>query len=202
MERRCDEYSDCRDDHHSDETGCEVLIIDNDSYRKEYPPVATRGKKLHVSVNIRVMDLSEIAEVRMSYRVKFKISLGWFDPRLKFTNLKSHFTQNVIGVNKRNSVWMPPLIFNNSAKNQIVSSDPNTPQRWFIDRRGEARVAPPSVLDETYFYAGSENMLIFEAEYDLIFFCKFRLECYPFDTQICTLEVSSIYNQNKIEYIS
>ena len=90
MEQRCDEVNDCTGDDDSDERGCEILSIDSASYRKEYPPIPTRGKKVDVHVNIRLGDLREFAAIGMSYRAKFKLILRWRDQRLTFRNLKNN----------------------------------------------------------------------------------------------------------------
>ena len=93
---------------------------------------------------------------------------------------------------------MPPLKFKNSVKNQIVANDGTAHQTWLIERGGEPQIQPLSVLDETYIYLGSENMLKFEAEYELIFLCNYNLGCYPFDTQICTLMVSVYLRKGQV----
>ena len=58
-----------------------------------------------------------------------------------------------------------------------------------VEKVGNPRVAPPTVLDETYFYKGSENFMVFRSEYNLQFNCLYELAYYPFDMQTCTIEV-------------
>ena len=58
-----------------------------------------------------------------------------------------------------------------------------------IEKRGNASFAPPVVLDETAFYKGSENLMVYKSEYNLLLSCIYDLGFYPFDTQTCAMEV-------------
>jgi len=60
----------------------------------------------------------------------------------------------------------------------------------FIEKQGTPQVAPPTVLDETVFYKGSENFVVYRTEYNLLLNCIYDLSLYPFDTQTCTIEVN------------
>ena len=121
--------------------------------------------------------------------------MGWFDPRLTFAHLKNSTSRNIIGRSEMDSVWLLPMKFSNSANNQKVSH--LAEQDWLVVRHGDPQTAPLSVVDEIYTYFGSENMLVFRAEYELTFSCQFQLHCYPFDTQKCTIEVSRTNCQNR-----
>ena len=103
--------------------------------------------------------------------------------------------KNLIGSPEKETLWIPPLIFNNSERNTMVTMDrePGDPvANIMIEKRGNASFAPPVVLDETAFYKGSENLMVYKSEYNLLLSCIYDLGFYPFDTQTCAMEV--IYN--------
>ena len=72
-----------------------------------------------------------------------------------------------------------------------LDREPGEPRaNILVEKLGEPRVAPPTVLDETLFYKGSENLMVYRTEYNLQFNCIYELGYYPFDIQTCTMEVS------------
>ena len=137
--------------------------------------------------------LSQLREVSFSYQAKFLITVKWSDHRLEFANLKESMFKNVIGSAEKETLWIPPLIFNNSEKNTMLTMDrePGEPHaNILIEKLGNPKIAPPTVLDETVFYKGSENLVVYRTEYNLLFNCIYELGYYPFDIQTCTIEAS------------
>ena len=195
IDNRCDEISDCFDG--SDEDRCEIVLIDQSSYRRQHPPLNVHGnhEPLEVEISFDLFMLSEFVEVTFSYKAKFLLTVKWYDHRLKFANLKDSMFKNLIGSPEKETLWIPPLIFNNSERNTMVTMDrePGDPvANIMIEKRGNASFAPPVVLDETAFYKGSENLMVYKSEYNLLLSCIYDLGFYPFDTQTCAMEV--IYN--------
>ena len=149
---------------------------------------------LDVFISFDIFMLSEFVEVTFSYHAKFLITVKWYDHRLQFANLKSNMFKNLIGSPEVDSLWIPPLIFNNSEKNTMLAMDrePGEPRaNILVEKIGNPKVAPPTVLDETFFYKGSENFMVYRTEYNLQLNCNYELEYYPFDIQTCTVEVSN-----------
>ena len=72
----------------SDETDCELVTIEGELYRKEYPPIEASGNRTHVYLSVTVQDLGSFQEISMTFRAKVYIMLKWFDKRLTFANLK------------------------------------------------------------------------------------------------------------------
>lgn len=136
--------------------------------------------------------LSEFLEVRFSYRAKFLITVKWYDHRLKFANLKDSMFKNLIGIPGKETLWIPLLIFNRSEKNTMLTMDREAGDHVaniIIEKRGKPEIAPPTILDETVFYKGSDNPVVYRTEYNLLFNCIYELGHYPFDIQTCTIEV-------------
>lgn len=191
MKGRCDQEADCIDE--SDENGCEIVLIDADNYGKEHAPSnVEKGKPLDILVSLDILMLSEFHEIDFSYKMKFLIYVSWFDSRLLFQNLNNVTFKNIIGKEKKDLLWTPPLIFTNSEKTTMLSIERSVDEpivNMFVKRSSSAEVAPPTYLDETYLYRGSENTLILRTEYNLKLHCIYDLTYYPFDYQMCSMQV-------------
>ncbi len=61
-----------------------------------------------------------------------------------------------------------------------------------VERVGNGTTTGHNELFENEHFEGSENPFVFENYYDLIVRCNFDFLMYPFDLQVCTLDVSNI----------
>ena len=196
MDGRCDGVYDCLDK--SDENACYIISLDNESYRKEQPPSGggTHNNEVNATLSFDIFKITKFKEVGHSFNIKFQMVVKWFDNRLTFQNLKLNLFKNVVGKDQQKLLWIPPLVFNNSDDGRTLSvhheGEGQPMMSILIERRKDNRfdVAGPSVLDETHFYKGHENLLVLSTEYNMVLHCNYKLEDYPFDTQICNMEVS------------
>ena len=157
------------------------------------------NQPLDIFISFDIFTLSEFLLANFSHKAKFLITLKWYDHRFEFANLKPSMINNLIGSPEIDSLWIPPLIFNNSEMNTMLTldSEPGEPRaNILVERLGDPRVAPPTVLDETFFYKGSENLMVYRKEYNLKFNCIYELGYYPFDIQTCTVAVSHTFLSN------
>ena len=180
----------------SDENECNIIIIDGSSYRKEQPPAhPNENQHLNIRISFDIFKISKFLEVGNSFNIKFLISITWYDNRIKFADLKDNIFKNVIGSNFKQLLWTPPLIFNNSEDTTMLSINRDADQpivNMFVEKEGHFEVADPSHLHEAYFYKGFENPLVLSTEYNLVLHCNYKLQDYPFDTQVCNIEVSIV----------
>ena len=184
MEDRCNEAFDCEDN--GDEKECDYFTIDPMTYHKEYPPII-KGRDMNVYVRLIINQLQDIRELDMTFNAKFTLKLGWTETRLTYINLLDTDLKNLVWKENRAKLWIPPLVFNNTDENVMVADQPNA--FLFIFKRGNHSNAPLTSVNEDYYYEGSENYLVLWIDYDLTFRCDFQLKHYPFDTQICNIEV-------------
>ena len=189
MDDECNEVVDCFD--HSDEIDCEIVKIDARTYRKEYPPMEKDGqesrRKIPVNVSMSISAISNILDIKESFQAKFTIILQWYDNRLAFYFLRNSTTSNLIGGEEKNLVWIPPLIFNSTDSNEMIVNNPSS--NMFVRKRGAGEFFDLSNVNEGTIYKGSENPLLFTSKYVSTHHCVFELHYYPFDTQICEIQV-------------
>ena len=168
------------------------MLLDRHIYRKQYPPIEDMDHHVIVDISALILKMGNFQDLTMSYTVKFVLIMKWHDNHLMYANLKQNFRENLIDDEKKNSIWIPPLTFNNSDGNVMVSVDEPS-AKVFVEKTGKPTVASTSVIDETLYYSGHDNNVVFIAEYENAFHCNFELTCYPFDTQICAVEVSGYF---------
>ena len=157
------------------------------------------NRPLDIFISFDIFTLSEFLVASFSYTARFLITLKWYDHRVEFANLKPNMFNNLIGSPEKDSIWIPPLIFNNSERNTMLTLDrePGEPRaNILVEKLGNPRVAPPTILDETFFYKGSENLMVYRDEYNLKFNCIYELGYYPFDIQTCKVEVRHTFLSN------
>ena len=177
----------------SDEKDCEIMLLDEHFYRKQLPPIEDMNHHVHVDVSCRILNMGNFNDLAMSYVVKFILILKWHDHRLTYTNLKQDYHENLVNDEKKHAIWIPPLTLNNTDGNVMVSiDDPHS--NVYVERSGQPTIGPPSIMDETLFYSGHDSKVVFISEYELNFHCSFDLVCYPFDTQICGMEVRDCFS--------
>ena len=64
------------------------MIIEDDLYRKEFPPIEIFEKKAIVYTDMDISDLGSFEEISMTFKANVHLHLQWFDKRLTYTNLK------------------------------------------------------------------------------------------------------------------
>ena len=173
----------------SDENSCNMVFIDPKTYQKDYPPLSDiRNETLEIKINILLFAIEKIMEIDMTFQTKLALKLEWKDHRLTYYNLKERSDTNIVGMSDRKKMWIPPLVFNNT--NEMIRAKNDEDTMIVIRRLGQHIVAPIEELDEKYLYLGAENSIMFVRPYMIKQGCNFKLQNYPFDTQICTIEVT------------
>ena len=191
MERRCDQVTgdrkgkNCRD--RSDEKGCKLIVLkDQEGYNKRIPPIDTDEGFANVSISITLMKVVEIEEVDHSIHLQFQISLTWKENRVKYQNLKKRTSLNALTIDDVNTIWLPLIVYDNTDQKEVTRLGESW--EWATDvtvtREGNFTRAGIHVMDEAEIFEGAENRLTMYQTYTWEFQCQYKLQQYPFDTQV------------------
>ena len=187
MEKRCNQVPDCRDK--SDEKGCRLIILE-DGYNKNIPPIkrSALGSPIPASVSISIilMKVVDIDEVDHSIQLQFQISLQWRENRAKYLNLKGKTSLNALTDVEILKLWLPFVIYYNT--DQKESTRLGWVNEWTtrvtVAREGNFTRAGLDEVDEAEIFEGGENNLLMTQTYTHEFQCQYKLQRYPFDTQV------------------
>ena len=191
MERRCDQVTgdrkgkNCRD--RSDEKGCKLIVLkDQEGYNKRIPPIDTDEGFANVSISITLMKVVEIEEVDHSIHLQFQISLTWKENRVKYQNLKKLTSLNALTADDVNTIWLPLIVYDNTDQKEVTRL--GMEWEWATDvtvrREGKFTRSGLQEMEEAEIFEGAENSLTMKQTYTKEFQCQYKLQRYPFDTQV------------------
>lgn len=184
MDKRCDLVDDCPDS--SDEKDCDILEIPHD-YRNELFPITTSGEPLSVSLNVTILAFPEITTLELSYVADFVLLMRWVDPRLEFNNLRETVELNSLSLKTQLGIWTPSLSFPNARQAEGTVVDAGSQTR--VQRMGMPLPDDFKRAVEAKVYKGDESPMLMSREYFVTFNCDYDLLMYPFDTQVCLIEL-------------
>ena len=175
---RCDNKVDCPNDE-SDEMDCESFIP-HSGYDKRHPPKTTN---FSIDVSLDILDIYHIEELQYQYKIRFRLIMKWFDPRITFNHLHEHSPNNLLE-DEFQHLWMPELSFGKSVNGDktIIDGD--------LGVKIERTVGDPDNDKEVLTYDGKSNAIITSRSYNLEHQCRFNLRNFPFDKQFCYFEIA------------
>ena len=120
----------------------------------------------------KVIDIFDVNELHMSYTVRFRIQLEWFDTRIIFRNLKPTAYENKLDIMNIEKIWTPKLYIRRSRDAHMEAR--RGPVR--IQRNGSPKGNKLLEIDEDYLYHGNENPIIMANYFTINLGCKFDLK--------------------------
>ena len=186
LEKRCDNKQDCSDV--SDERDCKIVALDEEKYLKDKtPPSPEEGKNLEVTLSMNIFNILNIKEVQNIITLKFDLEAKWLDSRLQFYNLKLDPGMNTLISSERLSIWVPTILFSNTDVGVTSKNDDES----FITilRKKKGNLIGLEVNEDIMVYEGSENTIQFNRVYKSEFICTYDMRYYPFDIQVCTIDL-------------
>ena len=182
--KRCDLNIDCTDS--SDEKNCTFLVKPTWYLTNVHPPKNKNQDFNHIKLELTLLNILDINIVRSRIATQFKMKMSWYDARLKFKNLKPCEHNN--WVTNEEKIWTPILRFHNTESKATTISDSES---WItIKRQGNFSYEDAGSLENRHNYVGSENEITQTRTYNINFICNYGLGNYPFDTQICFMNIS------------
>ena len=191
MDKRCDNTNDCLDS--SDERNCSLLEKPAWYLPNVAPPFINKEKKNKIWIDVSLLNILDINALNTNIYIQFRMTMAWYDLRLKFKNLKKENYKNVVSDSEH--IWIPTLCFHNTETKATTLTDLKS--KMYIDRNGSLTYSTPEVLENTHYYKGSENWLTQTRTYDVAFICKYKLLWYPFDTQICHINITMCQSEDE-----
>ena len=179
----------CRDK--SDEKGCKVIILE-DGYNKNIPPTGkTKDERVvpaDVSISITLMKVVEIEETDHSIHLQFQISMRWNETRVTYHNLKNQTSLNALTDDDVQKIWLPIIVYDNTDQKEVTRLGEYGNGEWAtsvtVTREGRFTRSDIREVDEAEIFEGAENSLTMNQTYTWEFQCKYKLQRYPFDTQV------------------
>ena len=168
------------------------MLVMKDNYNKkispfEYDYINSRVMPAKVKISMAVMDVLGISEVNLEYVLKFRFLMVWYDYRLKYHNLKQEQSLNSLSRAEIDKLWIPYVVFSNTENSESTKGDDES--EVTITREGDFTESSINVKEEINIFEGIENKITFQQVYSKSFKCVYQLQLYPFDTQLCTVEM-------------
>ena len=133
------------------------------------------------------MVVQDIQEVAQYLELKLKISLQWMDARVSFYNIKPDEDMNMLSLDEQLTLWTPTIVFWNTKEQLRTINDKSTFAS--IKREGKGSIIDKEVNEDIEVYSGSENGITISRVYSIQFFCEYQMAWYPFDQQVCHVEM-------------
>ena len=152
-----------------------------------------------ISISMEIYDILNVQELEMEYTVHMKVQIWWYDSRIIFRNLKINKDKNILNKHEIDQIWSPELMFLDSNQVGIIKAGDHVSKDVSqfsgkgtvrILRQGNYQHNPLKELDEDYLYPGKENALLMTNHMVVKLGCKFFLEMYPFDSQLCPIKLN------------
>ena len=173
----------------TDEIGCSVVDIDTSYNRFLSPPnsAKTQASKLSVNVSLTIHSINGFDPILSMYENQFTVVLKWYDSRLLYNNLRQEPKINAMRPNEYAQIWFPNFIFRNTKKKVKSLMDENAALK--VVRKGIGLLSGLDKTENKYVFDGSENYIEYERYYSQAFECEYFLHWYPFDSQMCYLDI-------------
>ena len=188
LKDRCNGRSDCLDE--TDETECKAFVLSLGYNRFHVPPAAKEKTILDVNYSVHIKEIIEINEKDGFFISKFTIARSWFDRRVTFQNLKDKPELNILSPEDQGLLWTPWITFDN-IKDRSKYAETDRKREWKVipNPNNSFTRADRSFLHNTYLFDGASNMISEEIAWTAEWLCVFNMAWYPFDTQICKMEL-------------
>ncbi len=188
---RCDEVQHCVDG--SDENDCNLFSLSS-GYNEAMPPFKFE-KAFDINMYISIGHILKLDLQENTLEVKFYLQLKWRDSRVKFSNLLKNGKLKFLRLQDTKTLWSPKIIFRNHRNpdeneitgNAIMSASLINNQHLNHDH---------TILNRNFVFDGKDVILTLDKEYAPELLCNYELSSFPFDQQICFIEIGFINTDN------
>ena len=133
------------------------------------------------------MVVQDIQEVAQYLELKLKITMRWKDARISYYNIKQQQDMNSLTMDEQQALWTPTIVFWNTKEQLRTVNDRNTFAS--IEREGNGTMIEKEINEDIEVYSGAENGITISRVYSIQFYCEYQMAWYPFDQQVCDVEM-------------
>ena len=187
MEQRCDGVVDCRDK--SDEVGCSKVVIESSYSRLIAPPPVGNRSRAVVRIAVTIHAILQIDEIGETFYVSFNQDATWIDPRLVYHNIKRNSHLKILSTEETAAIWTPRMVFYNTKSKEVSAADDRTTMSIIPNKEFNFERTDMSNHENIYMFKGQDNIVKLSKTHDTVFLCQYMMAWYPFDSQVCTMDV-------------
>ena len=190
MDMRCDGKLDCNDG--SDEDECRLYTTYPGYQKHIVPPRYFKDNKdnsiLVINGSFNIDEIIEINENDGVFEVKMSLTREWYNGHLTYQNLKKGERKNLLSDEEVSNMWVPWIVFHNVKSIKAYEKTDKLPSYHIVPNKDFAYVESDRTnLQNSRLFAGSENMIMYQIQYNVKWMCEFDMRWYPFDRQSCAI---------------
>ena len=146
-----------------------------------------------------IQNILDIREVDQVLVLKFDLQEVWLDSRLQYYNLKEDTDMNTLIFEEKSIVWVPKIIFSNTREDLTSKNDKKSFVKVVRNPRVNGTLISNDENKDILVYQGSQNELKINRVYEIEFICTFDIRYYPFDIQVCTVDL--VIDDNAAQFL-
>ena len=165
------------------------------SYNKfKMAPPKTRHRLTKINLRVNISKVISIAELEGIFQLKFTLISTWFDKRLTYKNLQKDENINLIGNPEK--IWRPEYILVNTDSDEDKQSHGGQSTYLIIPDFHSKYLSDHTQSKKSYYFPGDKNSIKKIETYKAAFECEYDMRRYPFDIQICYMEIMVAGNRD------
>ena len=193
IDKRCNQLLDCMDG--SDENDCKFFKLPP-SYSKEMPPIGETGTKaLEIGIGINVLSVEDIDLNNNKIKILYSLRVSWSDFRITYYNVEPKKTLPTTALQ---DLWSPfEALHHINAVFGTLHEELNF-QTLELRTNVSSYTLDEESAFEDYRYEGKNGILFQTRRLKALYDCHYDLFRFPFDQQICKIELELRFND---EYV-